>query len=501
LPFPVQSPERCRESTKVKSSFFPDVPGLRQSLSKIIVADVASNEGRSHEVVCPREVSDAPTKLRPEWCIQTPYDIAVILDNGASLSLDAICSIVSNALVRFESTGLESIDQADLRRIAMLFIAIAKLTTSRDRTLQESLEFVFRAMSTAKVRLIAATKCLPDDKTIYRFGNYQFGWLDLDEIKKLTLHAGSDYFQLHRKKLEGTTALVQDKSVFVLDACEPYFVRTFERKGNESTAILYRLLLASCASDYLPSRMFRLFERATTRVAIFHRKAHMHGWVAPSEHSWSFYIPRARSLLASQTLIEDGLRIKNFGEFPLDGILERYSAYLADAREYLGKDRAEVSLLHYVFALDLLLGGKPGEPLSSLIKDRTATVTFLAEGEPLESIAKFLGDCYEFRSTYAHRGGLTQKRWHTPQDRVLGEKVQRLLRLTRIVFASACWARAQPWCKSVDDWIARIDIMRLKQKANISTEEDVATLGLERIRQTIVGDTTIYTLDWDEAKI
>ena len=45
----------------------------------------------------------------------------------------------------------------------------------------------------------------------------------------------------------------------------------------------------------------------------------------------------------------------------------------------------------------------------------------------------------------------------------------------------------------------RLDIMRLKQRANISVDEDVALLGIDRVLRTVVGDVTVFTLDWEQA--
>jgi hypothetical protein len=234
----------------------------------------------------------------------------------------------------------------------------------------------------------------------------------------------------------------------------------------------------------IPSETLREFAAMTQWITIFERQDKGHGWVVPNQmiHQLSSTEPKAYS--DGYAAIKNALMLSDWNERPLDPIIQAFCQYLTAAQDHERSDRIEEALLHVVFALDLLLGGKAGDALTADLAGRTAIVSHLALEKPIEEVIAFVRDCYDRRSDYVHRG---QKGSLVG----LNERFEMLFRIVRAVLGAACFARLQTWCQTKDakdargSWINRIDVLKAKHTAGVRfTPAELQELGLTRIRLT-----------------
>jgi hypothetical protein len=186
-----------------------------------------------------------------------------------------------------------------------------------------------------------------------------------------------------------------------------------------------------------------------------------------------------KALADGYIAIKDALALGDWNQRPLDASIQAFSQYLTAAQDHERNDRIEEGLLHIVFALDLLLGGSSGEALTVVLAGRTAIVSHLAVGRPIEEVIAFVKECYDMRSAYVHRG-------EKGSLAGLNERFARLFQIARAVLGAACFARLQRWCQHTDArdaWVKRIDVLRARLTAGLPfAPAELAELGLAQIR-------------------
>ena len=216
-------------------------------------------------------------------------------------------------------------------------------------------------------------------------------------------------------------------------------------------------------------------ESMTQWITIFERQECGHGWVVPNQTVMQVSTTEPKALSDGYLAIKNALKLGDWNEGPLDPSIQALTA----AQDHEHNDRTEEGLLHVMFALDLLLGGSSGEALTTVLAERTAIVSYLALGRPIEEVIGFVRECYDMRSTYVHRG---------EKGRLVGlnERFEKLFRIARAVLGAACFARLQPWCQNKDardTWVKRIDILKARYSARLPfAQTELEELGLERIR-------------------
>jgi hypothetical protein len=226
-------------------------------------------------------------------------------------------------------------------------------------------------------------------------------------------------------------------------------------------------------------RAERQMEAMTQWITIFERQERGHGWVVPNQTVMQVSTTEPKALSDGYFAIKNALKLGDWNERALDPLIQAFCQYLTAAQDHEHNDRIEEGLLHVVFALDMLLGGSSEDALTAVLAERTAIVSHLAVGSPIEEVGGFVRECYDMRSAYVHRG---------EKGRLVGlnERFERLFRIARAVLGAACFARLQPWCQNKDaqdTWVKRIDILRARHKAGLLfAQTELEELGLEQIR-------------------
>jgi hypothetical protein len=343
----------------------------------------------------------------------------------------------------------------------------------------------------------------------YEFGDFTYGEIDLSRLRHVCERAGSDFFELYSDQLRGRRTFCRDRreigAVYIdtvarmleVSPC-PYHIihRLLDDYHNELAAaemsdfidsmVRQEAVFAAGGLETASKGAFRYVWPFLHWITAFNRSQRKEGWVVTSQGSVELRSADPLVLSNRQRVVRDALKLEDWGKRPLDDKLQVYCEYLAAARNHQNEGRLEEALLHVVFGLDVLLGGKSDDALTHVFSGRGAVLSHLALGMSIDQVEKFLKECYDMRSGYVHRGEMGK----LGASAVLDEKARRLEQLldcARAVLGAACFARLQPWCQSDDPrkaWlIGRVDVVRKKLEAGITdVDSDLKELGLDAVQ-------------------
>jgi len=335
----------------------------------------------------------------------------------------------------------------------------------------------------------------------YRFGDFSYGQVELNKLQYRSEKAGSNFAQLYGQSLRFKRSILREgRELNIIDAnaipdtgspvllpqlmyriLDDYYANVADIEIQVFMVDLDRqqAIFGAAGLGTIPSETLRQMEAMTQWITIFERDERGHGWVVPNQTVPQLSSTEPKALSDGYIAIKKALKLGNWNESPLDPSIQAFCQYLTAAQDHERNDRTEEGLLHVVFALDLLLGGSSGGALTTVLAERTAIVSYLAVGMPIEEVIGFVRECYDMRSAYVHRG---------EKGRLVGlnERFEKLFRIARAVLGAACFARLQPWCQNKDardTWLKRIDILRARYAARLPFEQiELEELGLERIR-------------------
>jgi hypothetical protein len=334
----------------------------------------------------------------------------------------------------------------------------------------------------------------------YRFGDFSYGQVELNKLQYRSEKAGSDFAQRYGQSLRFRRSILrEDRELNIIDVnaiqdtgsalarkfmyriSDNYYanVADIERQVFMVDLDRQQAIFGAAGLGTIPSESLRQVEAMTQWITIFERQERGHGWVVPNQTVMQVSSTEPKALSDGYLAIKNALKLGDWNESPLDPSIQAFCQYLTAAQDHERNDRTEEGLLHVVFALDLLLGGSSGEALTTVLAERTAIVSHLALGRPIEEVIGFVRECYDMRSAYVHRG---------EKGRLVGlnERFEKLFRIARAVLGAACFARLQSWCQNKDardTWVKRIDILKARYTARLPfAQAELEELGLERIR-------------------
>jgi len=505
---------------------FPNIPELNEALTQLVVGDFDELPDIEKTLICDLEQFGPDSQRSRNPMVDPTYDcrIGIAMRSKGKASLKAVIARLRSTIKSLGHIGFDWASNESTLATAGKVLGLAVLGAKKRNEVPRCLNFVLESMSECSLLQVAAINLKPPDGSIYDFGEFSYGLLDTDYLREITLHAGStNYFSNAKVKLKGKAAISREVSrAKSIDANDEYFRGRIERGEPVQRSLVYRVLdsyfhclsnllwhnflreldkqqarMAAAGIGFIPSNAFRTIESQVHRVSVFYRKKQGHGWVAPVDQVFGVSIPTARVLKEAYSTFEEGLRYTDWGKFPLDRALQTFSEYLCTVREYEDLNRPEEAFLHCVFALDLLIGGKANEPLSIVFKERLACLSSQIVKDEYRELQKFINECYEFRSSYAHRGERVGVGGDEGQYESLRKRFARLMQIARILFACACWCRRQEWCDGRETWLFRIDVLRAKLNAGVNASTELTQLGLDRIYQHGTHE-DLFLVDWEE---
>ena len=485
---------------KGSDAVIPLIPEIQNSLAALSLAAVSiANPDDRCLIVCQptKRVEGSESGKR---YFEDPTALALLQSPKAPLVIPRLLDRLAEELHKARHSHVSP--NMDHRLvIAGKVLGMATALAGSNSVSIEIVNHIISATSPARVSQWAVLIAPGTSSEHYRFGDFSYGQIELSKLRYRAEKAGSDFAQLYEQSLRFKRSILREgRELNIIDvngiqgAQSPLETRKFmyrisddyyanvaeiERQLFMTDLDRQQAIFGAAGLGTIPSESLRQMEAMTQWITIFERRERGHGWVVPHQTIMQVSTTEPKALSEGYLAIKSALKLDDWNERPLDPSIQAFCQYLTAALDHERNDHTEEALLHVVFALDLILGGSSGEALTTVLAERTAIVSHLAAGRPMEEVVAFVRECYDMRSAYVHRGekgGLVG----------LNERFERLFRIARAVLGAACFARLQPWCQNKDardTWVRRIDILKARYTARLPfTQIELEELGLERIR-------------------
>ena len=154
---------------------------------------------------------------------------------------------------------------------------------------------------------------------------------------------------------------------------------------------------------------------------------------------------------------------------PLDRTLDAFCGLLQRAHDHRLSDRPDEAALHFVIAIDFLLGSERRSTES--VTERAAVIAHRPFGRPLEDQARRIRQVYDARSKYVHEGRAIPEGEIVEAERVAMEILWALL----AVSGKGTLASTAEWLKKIDYVLAALRDLR------IVPEEEFEAIGIARL--------------------
>lgn len=423
---------------------------------------------------------------RPVSVLHTePVDIWYRTDAG----------IAFDSLLRKLSTELRARQHESSSTVVLALVAAFTSVKRLSANPVKQLNALLDCVTSTEVTQVAA---LPGEAPAdYRalFPSFEIGRLNWDRLARLCERAGSDFHKRHGERLRASFGV--ERSRFVTGAVDwPSFgsrhlsrgaqegigpgsptyslidayYNTLARQLNGSfwdALLAEQHLLLAAGAPYVDERVLRNLPLLQF-VTIFYwqsKRTPAHGWVCPSVAA-QLHIDLARS---DQRIREVRERLRL--EFAIEALdadalhpsVFAYARFLSRARRHALDRRSEEAFVHYVIALDLLLGST--EASSKSVSERVAVIVFQEFGMPFDGAVRQMRTLYDVRSKYVHEGR------HVEAERV--EDVTRIA--TSVLFALLRFLARRGGSKVIDlgdSWHRELDLYI----ASLNAGRDVTSL-------------------------
>jgi hypothetical protein len=481
-----------------------DIPEIRSSLEELVLV-ASSDEKLANDAVL---VAPKTRRQFPGGKVdQVPTLLTLQQRHAATISTRRLVQTLADALAKAGHSHCQKASPVRLD-IASRLLALALLTRpSRDRMLEE-VNSLFTAIAPVNLCMWSVLIAPATNRELDHFGDFCYGVINIDDLQRLCDYVGSDYADLYAANLRGRRSVL--RSGISVNMVNLGGIARDHEYPREVTAHHYRLtdeyhsvvaeqerlrFLADLDRQQAPDGTAGLgtmssdallrMEAATQWIAVFYRDTPVSGWVVPHQTFYHITTTEPRAYEAGRLSIRTNLGLEDWGKRPLDETVQRFCEYFTGAQALAASGRLEEALLHFVFGLDLLLGGEAKEALTELLSERTALLTHRCLGQSMSDLQGFVKDCYDMRSGYAHRG--KRGTLDTGQGGITLEgRVDLLEFIGRVVFGASCVARRESWAQTKDAravWMKRIYLLRAKLAASMALDAaDYASLGLDRVQ-------------------
>ena len=475
----------------------PSIPKIRDSLAAVELKEIEESSCVDHAfIVCERIGRLFPDGTR----LQDEKALVMVQAPAAPIALSGLVSRIAEEI--HGAGHAHCAPKSEYRQLlAGKVLAMAKALGSAKADPIDVVNSIIQSISATRITQWAVLINPATGADQYCFGDFVYGGVESEKLRLRCERAGSDYFDRYGHECRGKRSILRETSevkTVSINEIRPPFPPDTSREmlmyrisddyfGNLADAEQRRFLedmdrqqaiYGAVGLGTVPAESLRRMAALTKWITVFDRKSRGNGWVVPNNTFFEISSTEPKALSDGHRAITAALRLEDWGKKPLDSTIQAYCQYLAAAQIHEADGHVEESLLHLVFALDLLLGGKAGESLTTILADRVAILTHLSLKRSQVEISNFVKECYDMRSGYAHRGergrleGLTARK-------------DELMQVARGVLGAACFARHQPWAQSDDartPWLARIDVLRAKQAAGMALQEtEFVALGLSQV--------------------
>jgi hypothetical protein len=321
------------------------------------------------------------------------------------------------------------------------------------------------------------------------FGEFSFGSLNFDRLKRNCEKIKTDFAQLYGNKLENKISIERTYfTIPVLDLVRIFnYSVEYSGKLNEGFYIYYeelsyyyqndfeykfteqQNLMTLLNDDFIDINQWKLLFQPYNISLFLNISKLKNGWIIPKGNG-GINIDFASSdkkynVLKNELSYNYGL--KDFLNNELHHTIENYLSFCSKAKRYKKVDLINESFLHFIIALDLIFGERNSSTNS--VTTRVSICTFKTLKKSYKENIKLIEELYDIRSRYVH-GGKSVK----IDDIILAEKIciEILYVFLRINKKNNDWKR--------DSWVKKLDLLVAHVNADeIPSEEKYEELGIK----------------------
>jgi hypothetical protein len=356
----------------------------------------------------------------------------------------------------------------------------------------ERLNEILAAVVECDVTQVFAVPVPPPQGYEFRIGRFGVGPLNAQRLAYWCERAGSDYFERYKDRLRGGLSVERD--VFQAKVVDwkrfvPELNRTLSHVGpavRSSRPILEnyfqsvaselfmgfweglredQVLTLAVGASLFSAEKLRVLPFAQSITILLRAASPRWGYVAPTSVGVTIELAGTNTRIpeAEQTLRQYG--VPAAGESELHASLSSFARFMGRAREHWWEGRREEGFLHFVIALDLLLGERGSS--TDAVAGRSAVLVHRALGRSLDEQFRLLTKAYDKRSRYVHQGQQVEESDVESIDAVCHEVLFCLLRMYRDGRSSETEI-IRRWHRDLDYLRSAIEARRVPPDAELS---------------------------------
>ena len=453
----------------------PDLPDFNEFLSHLTISEPEiPSEYQSTDTIYQLQGSkDGSSSLRPYAVDQDNVKIPL---PEYKLWYKVIGNLNLKSLIPKISNELEARNHLYNERIVLHFLCIFSLFPKRDEPPVITFNNILNSITSADLTQIYVLSLPPPDNFKFRFGSFSVGPIDMQKLEYRCKRAGSDYYERYANYLKGKLAFQRDvisvklvnwsilmnenttylrNNLKIFNQLEDMFVAYFHLVSGQAflgfwdTFMDEQHMTVSMGATYIDPLLLQKIIRCTY-ISIFLNLGKLkYGFVAPDMLGvLTMNLSESdRVIPEAEKKLKDEYNFTKFNDSEIHQTIKTFSRFIYKAKGHFHANRPDESFLHYVIALDLVLGDKDSSNKS--IKERTAVLVYKALGNSYDDQKKIIGKIYDKRSRYVHKGEPVDPKNREYVEQICYQILLCLLRLQK-VNDNHCSGFMSKWLKDID---------------------------------------------------
>lgn len=329
------------------------------------------------------------------------------------------------------------------------------------------------------------------------FGRFRIGRLDEQKLKYRCEKAQSDYYDLYKERLADRIAIERDffdVNIIMLPFIDIHYF-SYSKEFRESLLTYFgtlsrklfddfwasfiedQFLQIAFGIDFIEGKLFRRMLRSEMvsiylNIKAFDRKV---GYVVPEKYgiySMSFNFDFNEDIKKIYENLSRRYNFQKFNNSEIHNTIQTYIKFNSKAYIFLYEKKIDEAFLHFVIALDLLLGAK-GNSVES-VSNRTAVLTYLTFENTFEEQKKIIKKIYDARSKYVHKGQEVNPKLLDS----LKEVCKVILEVLFHIQSNEKYMKPE----SIDSWLFDLDYAIASHKAGKKLKiEELSSIGIVKI--------------------
>lgn len=320
------------------------------------------------------------------------------------------------------------------------------------------------------------------------FEEFKFGALDLKDLKHRCTKAGSDFFDLHGKTLNGRPAIsspIYKRVIFdmvsILKASPGYkwespiyqaILRYFEALAAEHFEMMWsdygekKLLIDAFGCGIVDEEILRRLSDLSkiTIYLNFGSPNHGAGYVVPVITEKKLGMPHISEIQSAIDSLESAYQFSKLQGSSLYTLLRSVCRSTVSSKRFRSEQRLDEAYLHQVIALEQVFSEK--EKTTQAVGGRTAALTHTQLGLSYKEAKDFIIKLYAARSRFVHDG-----------EKVPSELLERIEPVVLAVMKSLIHLCHFPESKAdgfPEEWLKRLDYIIAGFDAGIHPTAEMA---------------------------